>query len=90
MVSKVITADNNNNQQASVSLDIQEVKSWNCQIDWSFPPTWKVGVAICQNNCGLPSTIFWSHVVPYLDRDWFYTLPQLKKRHYANFISPRR
>jgi hypothetical protein len=87
MVSKVITADNNNNNQQT--LDVQEVKSWNCQIDWSFPPTWKVGVAICQNNCGLPSTIFWSHVVPYLDRDWFYTVPQLKKRHYANFISPR-
>ena len=50
---------------------LQGVKSWNPQIDWSFPPTWKVGVALCQ-DCGLPPAIFRSHVVPYLDRDWFY------------------
>lgn len=89
MVSKVIAADNNS-QQTTISDLSQGVKSWNHLIDWSYPPTWKVGVALCQNNCGLPSTIFLSHVVPYLDRDWFYDASQLKKRHYANFISPRR
>ncbi|KAL3811171.1 hypothetical protein ACHAXA_002735 [Cyclostephanos tholiformis] len=50
---------------------MQMAKSWNRRIDWSFPPTWKVGVALCQ-NCGLPPAIFRTHVVPYLDRDWFY------------------
>ena len=89
MVSKVIAADNNCEQTTRSDLS-QGVKSWNHLIDWSFPPTWKVGVALCRNNCGLPSTIFLSHVVPYLDRDWFYDASQLKKRHYANFISPRR
>ena len=51
---------------------IQNVKSWSQEIDWSFPPTWKVCVALCQ-NCGLSPEIFRSYVVPYLDRDWFYT-----------------
>ncbi|KAL7529315.1 hypothetical protein ACHAXR_002893 [Thalassiosira sp. AJA248-18] len=51
---------------------IQRVKSWHTQIDWSFPPTWKVGVILCQ-NCGLPPDIFRSYVVPFLDRDCFYT-----------------
>jgi len=55
---------------------LQGVKSWNPQIDWSFPPMWKVGVALCQDS-GLPPAIFRSHVVPYLDRDWFYAEPLL-------------
>jgi len=57
----------------------QRVKSWDQRIDWSFPPTWKVGVALCQ-DCGLPPAIFRSHVVPYLDRDWFYAPALLAPR----------
>lgn len=44
--------------------------------DWSFPPTWKVTVALC-GSCGLPESIFREHVVTYLPRDWFYTPEQL-------------
>jgi hypothetical protein len=58
---------------------LQSVQSWNRQIDWSFPPTWKVGVALCQ-DCGLPRAIFRSHVVPYLDQDWFYAETLLDDR----------
>lgn len=46
--------------------------SWSREKDWSFPPTWQVGVVLCQ-NCGLPPEIFRTYVVPYLSRDWFYT-----------------
>jgi len=43
---------------------------------WSFPPTWKVTVALC-GSCGLPESIFREHVIPFLSRDWFYTPEQL-------------
>lgn len=46
-------------------------KSWTQQTDWSYPPTWKVGIRLCQ-NCGLPEDIFRSYVMPFLARDWFY------------------
>jgi len=51
---------------------LQRIKSWNKSIDWSFPPTWKVAVNLCQ-NCGLPQDIFRENVVPFLSRDWFFT-----------------
>ena len=51
---------------------LQRIKSWNKSIDWSFPPTWKVAIALCK-NCGLPQDIFRDTVIPFLSRDWFYT-----------------
>ena len=57
---------------------LQSIQSWNEEIDWSFPPTWKVAVILCR-NCGLPEDIF-RNVVPFLSRDWFYTKEQ-KQRH---------
>ncbi|KAL7541786.1 hypothetical protein ACHAWF_007014 [Thalassiosira exigua] len=53
-------------------LLVQNANCWTPEIDWSFPPTWKVGVILCQ-NCGLPPDIFWSYVVQFLGRDWFFT-----------------
>jgi len=44
---------------------------YNEEISWSFPPTWKVAVKLCQ-YCGLPKEIFMTNVVPFLSRDWFY------------------
>lgn len=57
----------------------QRMKSWNKEIDWSFPPTWKVGVILSQ-NCGLPEDIFRINVVPFLARDWFYTQGEQTRR----------
>jgi hypothetical protein len=54
---------------------LQRIKSWKKEIDWSFPPTWKVAVILCQ-NCGLPDDIFHNNIVPFLSRDWFYTKEQ--------------
>lgn len=51
---------------------LQYIKSWNKEIDWSFPPTWKVTLILCR-NCGLPEDIFRNKVVPFLSRDCFYT-----------------
>eukprot|EP00985_Skeletonema_marinoi_P011595 scaffold5518_cov93-Skeletonema_marinoi.AAC.2 len=56
----------------------QRMKSWNKDIDWSFPPTWKVAITLCR-NCGLPEDIFRNNVVPFLSRDWFYTKEQLQR-----------
>lgn len=52
-------------------VTLQDINSWNADVDWSFPPTWKVGVVLCQ-DCGLPSDIFRTNVVPFLGRDWFF------------------
>lgn len=59
---------------------LQRIKSWNKSIDWSFPPTWKVSVTLCQ-NCGLPPDIFRENVVPFLSRAWFFTQEQ-KRSHW--------
>ena len=53
------------------NVTVKAAKSWTEQIDWSFPPIWKVTVKLCQ-NCGMPSDIFHSYVVPFLSRNWFY------------------
>ena len=65
--------DDDGGARTTKSEIIDSIKSWNQHIDWSFPPTWKVAVALC-GNCGLPSDIFRLHVVPFLDRGWFYPL----------------
>ena len=59
---------------------LQRIKSWNESIDWSFPPTWKVAVKLCQ-NCGLPQDIFRENVLPFLSRGWFFTQEQ-KRSHW--------
>ena len=59
---------------------LQRIKSWNKSIAWSFPPTWKVAVNLCQ-NCGLPQDIFRENVVPFLSRSWFFTQEQ-KRSHW--------
>lgn len=51
-------------------------------LQWSFPPTWKAGVELgndCWELCGLPPNMFQSRVVPFLDRDWFFTNDRLKE-----------
>mmetsp|Transcript_31824 Transcript_31824/g.60816 ORF Transcript_31824/g.60816 Transcript_31824/m.60816 type:complete len:167 (+) Transcript_31824:1030-1530(+) len=65
------TPDNNNNTTSNRKKLMRSAISWSSRTDWSFPPTWKVGVTLCR-NCGLPPDIFRSYVVPFLDRDWFY------------------
>jgi hypothetical protein len=57
---------------------LQRIKSWNREIDWSFPSTWKVAVILCR-NCGLPEDIFRNNVVPFLSRDWFYSKEQQQR-----------
>lgn len=65
---------------SQVSAEVlQNMKSWNKEIDWSFPPTWKVAVILCR-NCGLDEDIFRNNVVPYLSRDWFYTKEQRQRQ----------
>ena len=66
---------------------MQKAKSWSPEIDWSFPPTWKVGIVLCQ-HCGLPSEIFQTHVVPFLGRDWFYTPSQLGDNNRLPLLGP--
>lgn len=56
---------------------LKQILSWNREIDWSFPPTWKVAVVLC-GNCGLSDDIFHNNVVPFLARDWFFTKEQLQ------------
>jgi ankyrin repeat protein len=68
-----VYAESTHDESRTKSQLIDSVKSWNPEIDWSFPPTWKVAVALC-GDCGLPSAIFRAHVVPFLDRDWFFSL----------------
>lgn len=71
----VACVESNSNLQKPSQVSAQvlhRMKSWNKGIDWSFPPTWKVGVILC-SNCGLPEDIFRNNVVPFLARDWFYT-----------------
>lgn len=51
--------------------NVLNVTSYSEESSWSFPPTWKVAVKLCQ-NCGLPEEIFTANVVPFLSRDWFY------------------
>lgn len=46
---------------------------------WSYPPTWKVGVILCQ-NCGLPPDIFETKVVPFLPHDCFFAKHQLTRK----------
>ncbi|KAL7536308.1 hypothetical protein ACHAWF_005427 [Thalassiosira exigua] len=76
MVAKVVAISRrmeweNISDDSKLSQLMRIVNSWSPETDWSFPPTWKVGVALCQ-NCGLPSDVFQSHVVPFMDRDWFF------------------
>ncbi|KAL7467718.1 hypothetical protein ACHAXS_007955 [Conticribra weissflogii] len=59
------------------ALGSHDVDSWNQSNDFSFPPTWKLGV-VFSRNCGLPVDIFKAHVIPFLSRDWFYTEEQLR------------
>ena len=61
--------------------------SWSQQVDWSFPPAWKVGVVLCQ-TCGLPPEIFRMYVVPFLDRDWFYTSLDLDSARRRPLLGP--
>lgn len=49
---------------------------WSPETDWSFPPTWKVAVAL-SSHCGLPKDVFNDYVIPFLSRDWFYQPEQL-------------
>ena len=58
---------------------LQSMQSWNKDLDWSFPPTWKVAVILCR-NCGLPEDIFRNNVVPFFSRDWFYTKEQKQRQ----------
>jgi len=51
--------------------NVSNVTSYGEEISWSFPPTWKVAIKLCQ-NCGLPKEIFTANVIPFLSRDWFY------------------
>mmetsp|Transcript_23118 Transcript_23118/g.46811 ORF Transcript_23118/g.46811 Transcript_23118/m.46811 type:complete len:421 (-) Transcript_23118:167-1429(-) len=60
----------------TIAICSQDVDSWNLSNDFSFPPTWKLGLLFSQ-NCGVPGDIFNAHVVPFLSRDWFYTEEQL-------------
>lgn len=52
--------------------NVSNVTSYSEEISWSFPPTWKVAVKLCQ-NCGLSEEIFDANVIPFLSRDWFYS-----------------
>ena len=72
----VSNTTNDSGRQLKSKLKCLSAKSWNPHVDWSFPPTWKVGMILCQ-NCGLPADIFRSHIVPFLSRDWFYSKRQL-------------
>lgn len=54
----------------------QRAASWAPELNWSFPPTWRVAVGLCR-CCGLPGAVFREHVVPFLSRDWFYSPEQL-------------
>ena len=51
--SQKTTTTTTHDESRTKSQLIDSVKSWNPQIDWSFPPTWKVAVALC-GDCGLP------------------------------------
>ena len=73
MSATALNGDDGSGERTTKSEIIDSIKSWNQHIDWSFPPTWKVAVALC-GNCGLLSDIFRLRVVPFLDRDWFYPL----------------
>ena len=72
----MVACVNSNPSQVTAKV-IQHMKSWNKEIDWSFPPTWKVGVILSQ-NCGLPEDIFRNNVVPFLARDWFFIQKESK------------
>lgn len=63
----------------------QLLHCWSPEIDWSFPPTWKVAVAL-SSHCGLPEALFNEYVIPFLSRDWFYTPEQ---RHDAELLPAR-
>eukprot|EP00804_Cyclotella_cryptica_P014169 CCRYP_005600-RA/>CCRYP_005600-RA protein AED:0.09 eAED:0.09 QI:0/-1/0/1/-1/1/1/0/348 len=65
-------------------------KDWSFPSEyWSYPPTWKVGVILCQ-NCGLPPDIFEMKVVPFLAHDWFFTKHQLTQKTYEELKLPLR
>lgn len=49
----------------------EKVESWSIDVDWSFPPTWKVAVSMSL-FCGLPRDVFRHRILPYCPRDWFY------------------
>ena len=66
---------------------MQQAKSWSPEIEWSFPPTWKSSLILCQ-SFGLPSDIFQTHVVPFLGRDWFYTPSQLDSSNKLPLLGP--
>ena len=71
--------DCNKNKKSGNTMSTTEINgnSWHQSLDWSFPPTWKLGVIFCR-NCGLPAEIFKHHVEPFFRRDWFYTNEQLE------------
>jgi len=72
MVMKILTSNEDDEIATNKLRLLQRAKVWSPQTDWSFPPTWKVGVRLCQ-NLGLPQDVFQRHVLPFFGRDWFYT-----------------
>ena len=64
-------------RSSSAPLLKSKLGSWSEALDFTFPPTWKVAVALC-GSCGLPEDIFRAKIVPFLPRHWFYTDEQLK------------
>lgn len=76
MIDKVTAATASDNSHPRSSP--RNLVVWSPELDWSFPPTWKVTVALC-GSCGLPGGIFREHVIPLLPRHWFYSSAQLAR-----------
>ena len=71
MVTQLLAKDD----RATTEESYQKVHCWSKETAWSFPPTWKVAVAL-SNHCGLPKELFDDFVIPFCARDWFFTLDQ--------------
>lgn len=55
--------------------NINRVASWAPEIDWSFPTTWRLTVALTQ-KFNLPKEVF-LELIRFFPRDWFYSSSQL-------------